>query len=129
MKEYLRKLRSILHSPGLAAVLHWSQCIHGRELLICAVTLLSTLLSVVFPVITKNLVDGAVSSDLGAIRKAAVLLGILLILLRIMSVLSSHLRYHAAFMFQKSTLKRASTFIDWRTVFGMSCNFRSRNTW
>ncbi len=102
MKEYLRKLRSILHSPGLAAVLHWSECIHGRELLICAVTLLSTLLSVVFPVITKNLVDGAVSSDLSAIRKAAVLLGILLILLRIMSVLSSYLRYHAAFMFQKS---------------------------
>lgn len=102
MKTYLRKISSIFHSPGLIAVIKWSKCIHSREALICIVTALSTILSLAFPLATKGLVDGAVLSKLDTLKKSAILLGILIISHRLLAVISAHLRYNAAFMFQKS---------------------------
>ena len=102
MKEYLRKLRTILHSPGLTAVIQWSKSVHGRVILICFLTVVSTLISLGFPIATKGLVDGAVSSNLDDLRKSAILLGILIFGSRAIAIVNAYIRTYTSSGLQKS---------------------------
>ncbi len=102
MKEYLRKFKSILRSPGLAAVMRWSQCVHGRIVLICFLTVVSTLLSLGYPIATKGLVDGAVSSNLDGLKKSAILLVVLIFVSRGLGVIRVLIRINTSTMLQKS---------------------------
>ena len=68
MKDYLKKFSSIFHSPGIAATVRWSKCVHLRVFLICVLTVVATICSLGFTIATKELVDGAVSSNMDAIR-------------------------------------------------------------
>ena len=102
MKEYLSKFKSILHSPGLAAVFQWSKCVHGRIVLICFLTVVSTLLSLGYPIATKGLVDGAVSSNLDGLKKYAIMLGVLIFLSRSLGVARAHIRVQTSSDLQKS---------------------------
>ena len=102
MKEYFRKFKSIFHSPGLMAVFQWSQCVHGRIILICILSVLLTILSLGYPIATKGLVDGAVSSDMGGLRRFAVILGALIFISRGVGVINAYIRAHTSSTLQKS---------------------------
>ena len=102
MSTYIRKFRSIFHSPGLAAVWRWSKGVHGKVLLICLVTVLSTVSSLAFTMATKGLVDGAVSSNGRQLRHFAVLLFALILVRHLLSALAAILRIHSSAQLQRS---------------------------
>ena len=80
MSSSLEKFKSIFKSPGIAAVLRWSKCVHVKVVLICLITVAATVASLCFTLATKGLVDGAVSSDSDQLVKYALMLvGIILI--------------------------------------------------
>ena len=102
MREGLQKIKAIFKSPGLAAVAEWSRCVHLKVLLICLLTVASTIVSLGFTLATKGLVDGAVSSDLGALRRFGLMLGGLILVQHLLSALRAYLRIHASADLQKS---------------------------
>ena len=63
MREYLGKFIKMFHSPGIAAVVRWSKPLHLKIVLICVLTSGATVLSLLFTLATRGLVDGAVSSE------------------------------------------------------------------
>ena len=81
MSSNIEKVKSIFKSPGIAAVLRWSKCVHVKVVAVCLITVLSTVFSLFFTLATKGLVDGAVSSNSDQLVKYALMLvGIILIL-------------------------------------------------
>ena len=63
MSSNIEKVKSIFKSPGIAAVLRWSKCVHVKVVAVCLITVLATVFSLFFTLATKGLVDGAVSSN------------------------------------------------------------------
>ena len=102
MREGLHKLKAIFNSPGLAAAAGWSKCVRPKVLLICFLTVTSTFVSLGFTMATKGLVDGAVSSDLGSLRRFSLLLGGLILVEHLLSALRAYVRVHASAELQKS---------------------------
>ena len=102
MQEGLKKIRSIFRSPGLAATMRWSKCVHLKVVLICLLTVASTIASLGFALATKGLVDGAVSTNMDALRRYGILLGVLILVQHLISVLRAVLRVHASADLQKS---------------------------
>ena len=74
MSSSLEKVKSIFRSPGIAAVLRWSKCVHVKVVLVCLITVLATVCSLFFTLATKGLVDGAVSSNSDQLVKYALML-------------------------------------------------------
>ena len=79
MRENLGEIGSIFKSPGLAATIRWSKCVHLRIVLICLITVAVTLFSLCFTIATKGLVYGAVYLNMNQLRKYAILLGLLIL--------------------------------------------------
>ena len=102
MKDYLKKFSSIFHSPGIAATVCWSKCVHLRVFLICVLTVVATICSLGFTIATKELVDGAVSSNMDAIRCFGILLGVLILARHLLNAAIALLRVKAAADLQKS---------------------------
>ena len=65
--ENLKKVKRIFRSPALGAVIRWSGCVRGSVALICALNAVSTLLSLGVTLVTKELIDGAVSGRAGTL--------------------------------------------------------------
>ena len=57
MQEGLKKIRSIFRSPGLAATMRWSKCVHLKVVLICLLTVASTIASLGFALATNLISD------------------------------------------------------------------------
>lgn len=77
--EDFKKITKLFKSPAGKQVYKWSQCIHGNIILICVITVILVLLSLSTTLVTKELIDAAVSSDYNNIWKyGAVLLGVVL---------------------------------------------------
>ena len=77
--EDLQKLKKLFRSPAMARVVKWSKCVHGRILWICALNVIMVLCSLSVTLITKELVDAAVSTRLDELWKfGLILLGIVL---------------------------------------------------
>ena len=102
MKDYLKKFSSIFHSPGIAATVCWSKCVHLRVFLICVLTVVATICSLGFTIATKELVDGAVSSNMDAIRCFGILLGVLILARHLLNAAIALLRMKASADLQKS---------------------------
>ena len=102
MGEGISKLRSIFKSPGLEATVRWSKCVHLRVVLICILSVTSTIASLGFTLATKGIVDGAVSANLSALKKYAILLGLIILLRHLLGALSAMLRVRASSELQKS---------------------------
>ena len=102
MRENLGKIRSIFKSPGLAATIRWSRCVHLRIVLICLITVAVTLFSLCFTIATKGLVDGAVSSNMNQLRKYAILLGLLILIQHGLSAVRAVVRLRATTDLQKT---------------------------
>ena len=101
MKEYIRKFRSLFHSPGLKAVYKWSECVHGRILLLCIIAAVSTLWSLCIPLATKGLVDGAVGSDAGKLRLFAIIMAVLVLGRYVIDTIEAMIRIHTNADLQK----------------------------
>ena len=102
VREGLHKIKTIFKSPGLAAAAGWSKCVHLKVLLICLLTIASTIISLGFTMATKGLVDGAISSDMGVLRRFGLMLGGLILVQHLLAALRAFLRIHASAELQKS---------------------------
>lgn len=102
MKENLNKIKSIFRSPAVASIYKWSKCIHLWVVLICLLTITTTLLSLGVTLTTRELIDGAISSHTNAVLKYGLILGGLFILQRLIAIILSLLRTESSSTLQKS---------------------------
>lgn len=96
MSSSLEKVKSIFKSPGIAAVLRWSGCVHLKVVLICMITVLATVCSLCFTLATKGLVDGAVSSKSDQLVRYALMLVGIILMQHLLANVRSWLRIHAS---------------------------------
>lgn len=100
--EDIQKFKKIFRSPAMRQVIRWSKCVHGRILWICLLSITSVLCSLAMTLVTKGLVDAAVSSKSDVLWKyGCILVGLVLVLLGIRFALSM-LRIRAAAKLQRS---------------------------
>ena len=105
MSSNIEKVKSIFKSPGIAAVLRWSKCVHVKVVMVCLITVLSTVFSLFFTLATKGLVDGAVSSNSDQLVKYALMLVGIILMQHLLSNLRNWLRIHASAELQESLQK------------------------
>ena len=78
--EDWQKVRKLFRSPAMAQVYRWSKCIHGRILWICVINVIWVCCSLGVTLVTKELVDAAVSSHQDLLwQNGFMLLGLVLI--------------------------------------------------
>ena len=102
MKENLKKVKAIFRSPALAAIFNWSKCVHMQTVLICLLTVVTTLLSLGVTLTTRELIDGAIGFRTNAVLKYGAILGGLFLLQRVISVGLSLIRTETSATLQKS---------------------------
>ena len=105
MSANLEKVKSIFKSPGIAAVLRWSKCVHIKVVCICLITVAATVASLGFTLATKGLVDGAVSSDYKVLVHYAILLFVIILVQHALSAARAWFRIHASAELQESLQK------------------------
>ena len=105
MSSNIEKVKSIFKSPGIAAVLRWSKCVHVKVVAVCLITVLATVFSLLFTLATKGLVDGAVSSNSDQLVKYALMLVGIILMQHLLSNVRSWLRIHASAELQESLQK------------------------
>ena len=98
----IEKVKSIFRSPGIAAVLRWSECVHFKVVMICLLTVVSTVASLCFTLATKGLVDGAVSSNYKELVKYAAMLVAIILAQHVLSAIRAWFRIHASAELQES---------------------------
>ena len=87
--EDLEKVRKLFRSPAMAQVFRWSKCVHSRILCICILNVILVFCSLGVTLVTKELVDAAVSSHQDLLWKNGfMLLGLVLVQLGLGFVLS-----------------------------------------
>lgn len=92
MESNLQRVKAVFNSPAYKAIFRWTKPFHGAIWGISLMGILGTVLSLWLTLVTRSLIDGAVSRDEGVLWKyGALLVGIILIE-RGISVLSAWLR-------------------------------------
>ena len=92
MESNLQRVKAVFNSPAYKAIFWWTKPFHGAIWGISLMGILGTVLSLWLTLVTRSLIDGAVSRDEGVLWKyGALLVGIILIE-RGISVLSAWLR-------------------------------------
>ena len=102
MKENLEKIKTIFLSPAVASIYKWSKCIHMQIIMICILSVTTTLLSLSVTLTTRELIDGAISSKSNAVLKYGCILGGLFILQRLIAIILSLLRTKSSSALQES---------------------------
>ena len=98
MSSSLEKFKSIFKSPGIAAVLRWSKCVHVKVVLICLITVAATVASLCFTLAT-------VSSNSDELVKYALMLVGIILIQHILSAARAWFRIHASAELQESLQK------------------------
>ena len=92
MESNLQRVKAVFNSPAYKAIFRWTKPFRGAIWGISLMGILGTVLSLWLTLVTRSLIDGAVSRDEGVLWKyGAMLVGIILIE-RGISVLSAWLR-------------------------------------
>ena len=87
--EDLQKVRKLFRSPAMRQVVRWSKCVHGRVLCICVFNVILVFCSLGVTLLTKELVDAAVSSHQEQLwRNGFMLAGLVLVQLGLGFILS-----------------------------------------
>ena len=102
MSGNIKKLTSIFHSPGIAAVVRWSKCVHIKVVLVCLLTVVATVCSLGFTLATKGLVDSAVSSKSSELTRYGLILVGIILAQHLLSAARAWLRVHASADLQQS---------------------------
>ncbi len=95
-KNYIRKFRSMFHSPALKSIFQWARCVNGKMLAICVLTVISAVCSLSVTLATRSLIDGAVGSQTGLLVRSGIILAALIIGERVIAVSLSMLRVSAS---------------------------------
>lgn len=77
IKDFSKKLIAIFRSQALSSVFRWSKCVRGSVALICVLDVICALCSLGTTLVTKELVDGAVSSSIDAVWRFGIMLAVL----------------------------------------------------
>ena len=99
--EDFQKLKKLFKSPAMIQVYKWSKCIHGRIILICIMTIALVLLSLGTTLITKELIDAAVSSNSENIWRSGILLLLVVLVEIALSFLLGLIRLRTGTCFQR----------------------------
>ena len=102
MKENLEKVRNIFRSPGITKIIIWSKCVHFQVVMICLLTITTTLFSLGVTLTTKELIDGAINFRTNAVLQYGAILGGLFIVQRLISIFLSLLRTKTSSTLQES---------------------------
>ena len=92
----------MLKSPGISAVARWSKGVRRKVALICLITAVNTGFALTLTLVTKALVDSAVSREKDYIWRYAALLAVLFLVQHALSWIRAFLRVNASSDFQKS---------------------------
>ena len=95
-QEDIRKLKKMFKSPAMTQVIKWSKCVRGQVLFICFLTVLMVLFSLGVTLITKELIDAAVSIKEDLIWKYGSLLLIIVLIEIVIRFILSFLRIRAS---------------------------------
>lgn len=104
MKHYsedLRKVKSLFKSPALTQVIRWSKCVHRQIILICVMNIITVLLSLALTLITKELVDAAVSTRFDTIWQYSILLLTVVLAETVIGFILSMIRIRASTKLQR----------------------------
>ena len=72
--EDIKKLKQIFRSPAIKQVYRWSKCVHRSILLNCIMSVIAVFCSLGLTLVTKELVDSAVSSQIDAVWRYGIFL-------------------------------------------------------
>ena len=79
-RSNLQRVKAVFNSPAYKAIFRWTKPFHGAIWGISLMGILGTVLSLWLTLVTRSLIDGAVSRDEGVLWKyGAMLVGIILI--------------------------------------------------
>lgn len=101
MNDSIKKFISIFKSPGLSAAFSWTKAVHGKVALICLLSIIRTAGSLVMALVTKGLIDGAVSANTDALWHYGILLAVIIVGMRVVSVLNTSVQIRASSGLQK----------------------------
>ncbi len=100
--EDIQKIKKIFKSPAMVQVYRWSKCIHSRIIWICILRVIMVFCSLAMTLVTKELIDAAVSAQAGVLWKYGAALLILVLVEIAISYISSLTRVHASAKMQLS---------------------------
>ena len=100
-----QKFRKLFKSPAIKQVFKWSKCIHGSIVLICLMTVSLVVLSLSTTLITKGLIDAAVSSSSDGIWQYGILLLIVVLVEIVLHFLLGLIRLRTGTRFQRHLQK------------------------
>ncbi len=100
--EDLQKIKKIFRSPAMIQVYRWSKCILSRIIWICILRVLMVFCSLAMTLVTKELIDAAVSAQADVLWKFGAALLILVLAEIAISYISSLTRVHASAKMQRS---------------------------
>ena len=98
----IRKLKQLFLSPALKQVYKWSKCIHGKILLICILNIVSVFCSLGLTLVTKELIDTAVSAESDGLLRFGILLVCVLLTDTAIGFFISIIQTHASAKLQHS---------------------------
>ena len=88
----LQRVKAVFNSPAYKAIFRWTKPFHGAIWGISLMGILGTVLSLWLTLVTRSLIDGAVSRDEGVLWKYGAMLVGIIVIERGISVLSAWLR-------------------------------------
>ncbi|QTE67410.1 ABC transporter ATP-binding protein [Clostridiales bacterium] len=100
--EDFQKLKKIFKSPAMVQVFRWSKCVHSKVVWICILQVTMVLCSLALTLVTKELIDAAVSSRPDGLWKFGIALLLLMLAEIAISYISSLVRVHASANLQRS---------------------------
>ena len=100
--EDLKKVRQLFRSPALSNVVRWSKCVHGRVIAICILNVANVFCSLGLTLVTKELIDSAVSSQWNDLMRYGIMLVALVLGELLLGIASSMTRVKASARLQRS---------------------------
>ncbi len=91
-----RKLRRVVNTHAVKTVMRWAKPVRWAILAICALGVISSLLSLAVTLVTRNLIDGATSGQAEMLWRYGAQLVALILLERLLSVGGSYIRIRAS---------------------------------
>lgn len=100
--EDWQKVKKLFRSPAMAQVVRWSQCVHSRVIWICVLRVVLVCLSLLTTLVTKDLVDAAVSAKEAILWKSGLLLLAVMIAQIVLGWITSMVSLRASTKLQRS---------------------------
>ena len=100
--EDWQKVKKLFRSPAMAQVVRWSQCVYSRVIWICVLRVVLVCLSLLTTLVTKDLVDAAVSAKEAILWKSGLLLLVVMIAQIVLGWITSMVSLRASTKLQRS---------------------------